>query len=469
MKIRQRNSPQQAPRWWLKSLVILGCSAAIFTISTRAFAAEGTDAAKAAEVGKTAIKDLPENPGDLTLVNVITLAAATTNVDLARLESAIAREEVGAQRTALLPRLDAIGTLKRADDIPRFPGDTAGPISTNEGRLRLGQAIVDLNAWYATDAARRQLEAEEAALSLATDEAMLAAARGFLNLLVTDALILVRQQDLTLAEDLFRQATAQVDLGASDPIAATRAASQVAAAKSALLTAEGRHQRATIDLARLLDLRPDTDLRSSEILHDNLVPVSPFISDPSAAEEFALGNRSEMQVSSATLAALDLAIEAARGQGLPRLEAFGEAGYGGVWDSDDDTGWNLGLSLSIPLVNDTRYRTDQARLRHQQQSIRKYQLELQIRSQVRNTITTINTAGARLVAGNDRRELAQTELAQAEARFAQGLAGNLAVVQAQRSRSAAELTYLQALSALIEARMQFIAALGSIQALAAQP
>ena len=173
-----------------------------------------------------------------------------------------------------------------------------------------------------------------------------------------------------------------------------------------------------------------------------------------------------MRVSTATLAALEATVAATRGSGLPRFEAFGEAGYGGVWDTDYGSGWNVGLSLTIPILNDTSYRTDQARLRQQQQNLQQVQLELRIRAQVRDTATTIATATARLQADTTRRQLAEDELSQAQARFAQGLDGNLAVVQAQRSRSLAELAYLQALSLRHAAGPHpIIASLGSIQGL----
>ena len=74
----------------------------------------------------------------------------------------------------------------------------------------------------------------------------------------------------------------------------------------------------------------------------------------------------------------------------------------------------------------------------------------------------METAKAQLEAERLRTTLAGDELNQAKERFSEGLGDNLGVVQAQRSRSTAELAHIQAVGDLLKARVNFLSALGSI-------
>ena len=203
----------------------------------------------------------------------------------------------------MLPTLDVIGTFQREDDIPRFSDDDPAPLTTFEGRIRLGQAIWDQQAWYNVDAAKRQLEVEEAALQSEITESLRFAVLGLIDVMVSEAEVAVIEDDLSQALELARQADERVSLGASDPIEATRAAVEVQSVRSALTLAQGKLDRDRISLAQQLNLPPGAALRSAFPLDVKLVPEDELALTPDLAEAFAMENRSEMRVSASRIAA----------------------------------------------------------------------------------------------------------------------------------------------------------------------
>ena len=125
-------------------------------------------------------------------------------------------------------------------------------------------------------------------------------------------------------------------------------------------------QAAQIELARLLDLSPSVPLQAKEQLTLNLVPEAPQAKSAIEAVTFALDNRSEIAVSQATNAQQASLVAAERGSSIPRLEAFGEASYGGFYDEDEDLGWTVGIELTIPIYHDGSHRLSAARHRQAQ-------------------------------------------------------------------------------------------------------
>lgn len=409
------------------------------------------------------VANIAPQPRALTLAEAVKLSAGTAPVGIARLDEAIARAGYGSERSALLPRISATGGLTRQATRQTVGGDESvhvPPYNDFDAQLHLGQAILDLESWHRTKSADRQLAAAQAGSTVAIEEAAAAAGDAYVTLASAQALVAVRRDDLKLAEDLLTQAKAQVDAGATESIAATRAANRVETARSALVTAEGQVRRASIGLARALDLEPGQPLTAGEALADTLA-ASDLPTDADAAERTALKVRPELRVSQETLLALESARKAAEGAGLPKLEGFADGGQGGPRLDETDTTWRVGLGLTIPLLDGSSYRTEQASLRAAQQRLRLRQVDDRIKAEVREALTVIETAQSRLVSDRSRNQLAKDELKQAEARFSAGAAGNLEVIDAQRGLTAAQESLVGSTEALIQARVRLAKAIGS--------
>ena len=401
-------------------------------------------------------------PRTLTLGEAVQLAAASAPVGIAKLETAVAQAGYGAERMALLPRLYATGNLSRqataltsGDQITRFT-----PYNDIGAQLHLGQTLLDLEAWHRTKAADRQLGAAEASATVALEEAAANAGSAYAALASAQALVVVRQDDLRLADDLYVQAKHQVDAGSAEAISATRAANRVETAKASLITAEGTVRRNRIILARALDLEPSSTLIAGQPLDEQLA-AGDLPSDAGKAERTALAVRPELRVSQETLTALEEARKAARGAGMPKLDSFAAGGRGGPELDNTETTWQIGVGLTVPLIDASGYRREQAVLRVAQERLRLRQTSDRIKAEVREALTVIETTQARLVSDNSRRKLANEELAQARARFDAGAAGNLEVIDAQRNVVAAQESLVQSTEALIQARVRLARSIGA--------
>ena len=421
-------------------------------IATGAFAAEpaAPDAAPAP----------PQGP--LTLAAVVSLSASTVQVRIAGLDQAIAKAGLGAERMALMPQLSATGGLTRTSPWQPVNGDTVkiSPYNVWDARLRLGQAILDLEAWNRSKAAGRRLSAAEAAATLALEGAAANASGAYVGLAAAQALAEVRRKDLQLAQDLLTQAKAQVDAGATESIAATRAASRVEAARSASVSADGGVRSATIALARTLDLDPSAVLVAGQALDDALVTTSAPL-DPAAAVSAARSTRPELRVSAETLSALEADRLAAQGARLPKVSGFADAGRTGVATDDMTTTWEIGVAVTIPLIDRSYYDQEAAELRVQRERLRANDLDQRIRAEVRDALVQLETARARLAADLDASRLATQEVSEARARFDAGAAGNLELINAQQSLTSAEEAVVGSRQAAAQARVRLAQAVGS--------
>lgn len=397
----------------------------------------------------------------VTLEEAIRLSASVAPVELARLDAAIARAGYGAERTALRPQIDVVAGWIRQRQYQQFGDDGAvlSPTNTVDARLRVGQALLDLESWHRTQAADRRLAAAEAGTALSLEDAAVDAGVAYADLVTAEALVGVRREDLTLAQELLALARQQVEAGASEGIAVTRSENRVAAAQTALTTAEGQLRSGSITLSRALRLDTATVFLPSDKLGSDL-GASSAPQEVTDAITTAQRNRPELRVSSETLAAIQADFRAARGARLPTIDAFADGGRIGPQVDDTDTTWRVGVELRIPLVDRSRYDEQAARYRVEQQRIVRDDLLQRISAEVRNAIVALETGAAGLRSAQEERRLGEQELREARARFEAGVAGNLELVEAQRSLSIARERVVGAQTVLLRARVGLARAVG---------
>lgn len=400
-------------------------------------------------------------PRTLTLEESIRLSASVAQVELARLDAAVARASYGAERAGLQPQIDAVAGWLRQRAYQQFGqvGATTSPADTYDARLRIGQALLDLETWNRTQAADRRLAAAEANATLSLEDAAAEAGYAFVELTAAEALAGVRREDLVLAQELLDLSRKQVEAGATEGIAVTRAENRVAAAKTALTAADGQVRSGSIILARSLRIDPAQIFTPGTPLSADLAGSSaPQVANEAVAA--AQQNRPELRVSSETLAAVQADYRAARGARLPTLDAFADGGYTGPELDDTERNWRVGLELRIPLMDRSRYDQHAAMYRIEQQRVLRDDLMQQISAEVRNAVVRLETGAAGLASAQEERRLAEQELREARARFEAGVAGNLELVEAQRSLSVARERVVTAQSVLVRARIGLARAVG---------
>lgn len=400
-------------------------------------------------------------PRPLTLAEAIRLSASVAPVELARLDAAIAQAGYGAERAGLRPQIEAVAgwvrqrAYQQLDNVPY----ALTPDNTVDARLRVGQALLDLETWNRTQAADRRLAAAEASTVLSLEAAAYQAGLAYADLATAESLVGVRREDLTLAQELLALARKQVEAGASEGIAVTRSESRVASAQTSLTVADGLLRAGSIALGRALRLDPATIFVTSDKLGGEL-GTSGAPKTANDAVTIAQQNRPELRVSAETLAAVQADFQAARGARLPTLDAFADAGRTGPEFDDTETTWRVGLELRIPLMDRRRYDQQAAGYQVEQERIRRDDLLQQISAEVRNAVVAQETGIAGLQSAQEERRLAEQELKEARARFEAGVAGNLELVEAQRSLSIARERVVNAQQVLIRSRIGLARAVG---------
>ncbi|MBA3937913.1 MAG: TolC family protein, partial [Planctomycetes bacterium] len=207
-------------------------------------------------------------PAPLSLSDAIALSVTVIGVQLADLDRDAADAQTRVARADLLPTIDATGTFNRARSaVTRGTRDSApvlfGPANTWDGRLHLGQQLIDSAAWLRRSAAVAAAEVAGEDKLVALERAANAAANAYVNLATATALVEVRRQDLAIAEDLKRLADAQVQAGVAESISGTRAATQVTVVRGTLLNAQQFADQFALTLDRAIGQPAGTTYRLS--------------------------------------------------------------------------------------------------------------------------------------------------------------------------------------------------------------
>jgi outer membrane protein TolC len=165
-------------------------------------------------------------------------------------------------------------------------------------------------------------------------------------------------------------------------------------------------------------------------------------------------------VSDENLAAVQADFQAARGARLPKIDAFADGGRSGPEFDDTENTWRVGIEMRIPLMDHRRYDAEAARYRMDQQRIVRTDLTQRVAAEVRFAIVALETGIAGQESAQEERRLAERELSEARTRFSAGAAGNLELVEAQRSLSTARERVVSALTILTRARIGLARAVG---------
>jgi len=417
-----------------------------------------------AEAGRAAAQT--ESPARrLTLADAVGLAAqAAPAVEAAsyRVDQASAR--VRETRADLLPSLTAsAGYVGRSATLastgfsfpPGLPFSLPaliGPYDNWDGRLRLSQTLFDYANWRHLAAARIGVEASTAERTASVQAATRAAALAYLRAVRTAALLAARQADADIAAELVSLAEAQLQAGVSAPLDVTRARTQLAAARAALIVARNQRQKADLDLALALGADPGTTYVLADTLTGDL-GGSAASADTSRALPLALERRPDLQAEESRGRRADVERGAILAERLPRLDVAADFGPNGRAPDNTLNTRTIALAVTIPFLDGFRRsaRSAEQAATARESAVRARDLRREIAAEVRAALLDIGSGAEQHEVATQRLALAAEELSEARERFASGVAGNIELINAQASLN-------QARDAEIDARYTTAAA-----------
>jgi outer membrane protein len=401
----------------------------------------------------------------LTLAEAVGLAAASApSVEAAGYRVDEAQARAHETRADLLPALTATaGYVNRSATLastgfsfpPSLPFTLPaliGPYDNVDGRLRISQTLFDYANWRHLAAANTSVEGSAADREASVQAAARAAALAYLTAVRAAALLEARQADADIAAELLSLAQAQLQAGVSAPLDVTRARTQLAAARAALIVARNQRQKADLDLALALGADPGTTYVLADTLTGDLGSSAASV-DTARALPLALERRPDLRAEESRGRHADIERGAIQAERLPRLDL--EADYGPNGRTPDNTlnTRTIALQVTIPFLDGFRRsaRSAEQAATVRESAVRARDLRRQIDAQVRAALLDMASGAEEHEVAAQRLALAAEELSEARERFANGVAGNIDVINAQSS-------LIQARDAEIDARFTTAAA-----------
>ena len=401
----------------------------------------------------------------LTLAEAVRLATgAAPAVEAAGYRVAGAEARANETRAGLLPSLSlSAGYFNRSATLastgfafpPGLPFSLPaliGPYDNVDGRIRATESLVDLSAWQHLKADHLQVRGSAAERGAAAQAAARVAALAYLRAVRAQALLSAREADSAIAAELASLAEAQVQAGVSAPLDATRARTQLAAARGALIVARNQRQKADIDLALTLGRDPSTAFALADTLTGDL-GASAAPPDSAAALTLALERRADLAAERDRGLSADAQRRAIAMERLPRLDVSADWGPNGKTTGNTLNTRDIAVAVSIPLLDGLKReaRGAEQRAAAEESGVRERDLQRQIAAQVRGALLDFGSGVELHAVAAQQLSLAEEELSEARERFASGVAGNIDVISAQS-------TLNQARDAEIEARFTTAAA-----------
>lgn len=413
----------------------------------------------------------------MTLAEAVARAASqAASARVAHLESLRSDQDVAKERASLLPDLSlrAFASNRTYDVAPlgfSVPGpdggeasDLIGPVHETDARLAAEQALLDLSSLRKVRAAREAADASRAEAAEGAAAAAYRAAVAYVSAARARASLDAQQEDLKLAAQLLDLAKQRLQAGTAASIDVIRAQTREAEARGLVLIAQNDSDRAAIDLARALGLPSDSTLALADTLSDDLASTVP--PDEAAAIAFALDHREDLRAARARAQAAETRRAAASAERFPRLVVGADWGWDGTSPSDAVATREVAVRLSLPLWDgfERESRITQQSLIREEMEIRARDLELEIAAQIRSAWMTVVSGRQQEDIARERLSLADAELSQARERFANGVANNIEVLDAQSSLNRSRQALIDARAGVAAASLALARAAGVAQA-----
>ena len=388
---------------------------------------------------------------------------------LARLNERIADSRVGQRRADLLPSISlGAGATRQTVNIDEFgipfAKGVTDPFTVWRFQVRASETLYDASTISRYRAARDSALASGADARAVGELVAASAGLAYLRVLSASETVRAREADSVVAASLLDQARQLVSAGVSAAIDGTRSEVQLASVLTQLEVARNQHDRALLDLARTLDLAPETPL----ILADSLVAGDASIpGSPEGAVAFALEHRAELEAERSRTRGIERSLKAIGYEYLPSLSLAGGYTQSGASLNTLAGSYNIGIQLSLPLLDGFRRpaRQQEQAARLEAQQLRQHDLERQVATDTRQALLDLSSADHQVQLATDRLRLAERELSQARDRFAAGVAGTVETTSAQGGLIAARDGLIQAHVNAAVSRILTLKALGILEQL----
>ena len=266
--------------------------------------------------------------------------------------------------------------------------------------------------------------------------------RAYWQLYLYRALVKIDQENLDMAEEVYRRETVRLSQGISQPLDVERARSNAQARRSTLLQSQQRFQVVMDQLKLLLNSSNVTIDSKTEVIPVEEPHVEPIAVDEIKIIDSALAGRPEIKKAAQELKIRKFEEELSAHQRLPNLDVFGRyslSGYGKDFPEavngtnlNKDDAWAVGLSFEIPIGNNSAESVYRKKLLGRKQASAQVERERdQIKLDVKQVVLSISYANGEIDSSRLAMEAAEKVVTGEFARFDIGQTTNEELLRAQ--------------------------------------
>ncbi|SFR54952.1 Outer membrane protein TolC [Robiginitalea myxolifaciens] len=368
------------------------------------------------------------------------------------------------------PSVTANATFTNIDDRVAMPG--ISPEFSTDGNIQLNQTIFSEAANANISVQKNLQRAEQEIYNAAALDAILQASNLYFNALVSKVNARIQSQNLQLTKENLRIATQNYEAGQSGKSDMLRFQSQMAQNTQSMIEAVNQLEQSFIAINQLLNnpINYELDIidaRLGEGVFEsyNYEELADLLDNPQLMEPFVAFLIEEAKNNSPELAALYYNLKAVErnfnfntlGRLLPTValqanynQNFNQWGVASI-DPDPDNNYNVGVNLSIPILNQFRTNINRqtARIQLDQLELNKQNTELAIESNIStavlnviNQISNIRLSEVSVRAAEEALELVQTSYAEGAVSIIQLIDAQNNYLQAQLAQASATYNFL---------------------------
>jgi len=408
----------------------------------------------------------PDLPAQLTLSQALNIALSnSTNIReaLARLDQASGRYQQS--RSALLPQLDVaarqnyqtVSLIGIGIDLPSAAG-LIGPFGSMDARILLRQDLLNLANVRARQSYRSRQDSSRLLVDNAREIVALNVIATYLDALKTKAARDTLAEQAKLAEELYRLTRDRVSQGVSAELDANRAMQKVNALEQQWQQATQSYIAAKLGLANILQARITADFEVA----DDAAYGAGTPADRDAALKTALATRADYRAAEASVRAAELQVKSVKASRVPTLVmTFGD-GQSGSTPLHNVNTYKVQGSIDFPLYTGGRIRGEIVEAEGALREARALldQNRSQIETDVLTAISGVEWALKEVETSARNVKLSRQEVQFTRSRFAQGIADNTEVVNAQDRLTQADDAQIRAQYMLGLARANMARATG---------
>ncbi len=308
--------------------------------------------------------------------------ALENNIQVQQAQNSVesAEADIKSSRAALFPSLSFSSSQNfgfqkvESQSYSTFDAKQKNPTYNGSYSLSANVTLYDGGAnWRTLQQSKLNKQASELEAQQTANSIQVQIIQAYYQILYAHESVQTNEEIVAVAQRELDRTKAKLDVGKGTKVDVAQMESQLQQNIYNLVTARNTEASNILSLKQLLQLSPGTDfsINYQDFSDEDVLSIIPSVAD---AEMMALNNLPDVKAAEVQTKAAELQTKIAKAGYMPSISLNGgvSTGNGNVYDSDfgtqikDHMRENIGVSLSLPILDNRRTRTsiDRAKIQH---------------------------------------------------------------------------------------------------------